>query len=135
MDIQTCLEDPDPSTFLENAAESLRRFNHATIAGNLDPWAVYEALGRLAETALRMPQAIEQLATSLRREGAGSRFDADLTAVRHAAVAMHEALAAAHSGLGELTLSGRPPLPAVGSTARRRDSYPTRRPLRFRQGR
>jgi hypothetical protein len=35
--------------------------NHATIAGSLDTGAVYRVFGLLAEVAMRMPQALEQL--------------------------------------------------------------------------
>jgi hypothetical protein len=103
-------EDADPLAFLDTAAESLRLFNHGTIAGNLDPGAVYSALGVLGVVALRMPQAYEQLAASLRRVNAGGWLDADLIGAKQAAVAMHEALATAHSNLGELVFAGVPNL-------------------------
>jgi hypothetical protein len=113
MDVNNCDEDPDPLAFLYTAAESLRLFNHGTIAGNLDPGAVYGALGALTVVALRMPQTYEQLAASLRREDTGGRLDADLAGAKHAALAMHEALATAHSNLGELVFAGVPQLPAT----------------------
>jgi hypothetical protein len=119
MDIETCREVDEPVVLLDAAAESLRRFNHITIAGDLDPAAVYGALGLLAVAALRMPQAYEQLATSLRAEDIGGRFAADLANAKHAAVVMHEALSAAHSRLGELTVPRRPPPPAADCRALR----------------
>jgi hypothetical protein len=113
MDINICDENPDPLAFLYTAAESPRLFNHRTMAGNLDPGAVYGALGALAVVALRMPQTYEQLAASLRREDTGGRLEADLAAAKHAAVAMHEALAAAHSTVGEQVFASVQRLPAA----------------------
>jgi hypothetical protein len=58
--------------------------NHATIAGSLDTGAVYRVFGLLAEVAMRMPQALEQL-TYARSSArlAGIAFAVDVERPRH----------------------------------------------------
>jgi hypothetical protein len=118
MEIDTSDDEPDQLAWLYAAAESLRLFNHVTVCGHVNPGVVHGGLGALAVTARRMSQAFERVVAALRHSYTGTGLDTaedDLAAAKQAAVAMHEALCAAHSNLFELIWGNLPRLPGFDS--------------------
>jgi hypothetical protein len=78
------VDDGEPGTALEIAAQALRDFNHRTLAGmDLESpgWRyapdAYTALGGLSMIASRLPQALHQVATALCREADAGRIRID----------------------------------------------------------
>jgi hypothetical protein len=114
-----------PAEAADVAAEAIRTLNHATVSGTgyEYPSEVYEVVGALATTLMRLPQALRQAGTWLEREHEAGRVGHDrgeaFTAaeVYSAVLALDEAAAhadtvmralnAAHTYTGHLTGTGR----------------------------
>lgn len=59
------------------AAEGIRSLNHATISRRIPPGHVYRVLGQLTVMADRLPQALDQLESSVRKYGRAGELRRD----------------------------------------------------------
>jgi hypothetical protein len=57
------------------AADQLRKANHATVRGAITATEAYDVVGNLNDLACRLPQLLEFLSRSLRRSDAAEYFD------------------------------------------------------------
>ncbi|MFF3720565.1 hypothetical protein [Streptomyces prasinus] len=116
------MTDKTPAQLADDAYEALRALNHATIGWNRGhedwqfPGDAYSVVGNLSQTAMVLPQALEQIEALVKHLESGENLrsdrntlDTDLAATyeglaeaKAAAQTLFEALNRAHSGLSPI---------------------------------
>ncbi|MER6549572.1 hypothetical protein [Streptomyces sp. NPDC001250] len=110
------MTDKTPAEIADTAAEAIRSLNYATPGDLVYPGDAYSTVGNLSVMAMRLPQALQQIAQFLKRlEEAGQlKSDTDtlgddleatyagLTVAAGAAETLRTALDRAQQGLGTI---------------------------------
>lgn len=116
------MTDQTPAQHADNAAESIRAINHATLdsprAGWEEPGDAYSTVAGLSQTAMMLPQAIGQIRALVEKLHQAGTLRSDrgrladdlaatldgLEAAQSAAELLYQALNRAHNGLGPIGL-------------------------------
>lgn len=115
------MPDKTPAEFASQAAEAVRQLNHATLSPQpSDDWTypshAYSVVGGLAQLAMTLPQALDQIGAFIEVMDTGGNLRSDkdtladdldgtyagLADAHDAANKLYEALNRAHSGLSPI---------------------------------